>query len=36
VVLQVALPAADSEADRAAYRAFEQALAFNPRAHLGV
>ena len=36
VVLQVALPAADSEADRAAYRAFEQAMAFNPRAHLGV
>ena len=36
VVLQVALPAADSEAGRAAYRAFEQATAFNPRAHLGV
>ncbi|MGB5260790.1 MAG: DnaJ C-terminal domain-containing protein [Gammaproteobacteria bacterium] len=36
VVLQVALPPADSEAGRAAYRAFEQALAFNPRAHLGV
>ena len=36
VVLQVALPAADSEAERAAYRAFEQAMAFNPRAHLGV
>ncbi len=36
VVLQVALPAAESEADRAAYRAFEQAMAFNPRAHLGV
>ena len=36
VVLQVALPAADSEAERAAYRDFEQAMAFNPRAHLGV
>ena len=36
VVLQVALPAADSEAERAAYRTFEQAMAFNPRAHLGV
>ncbi len=36
VVLQVALPAAESEAARAAYRNFEQAMAFNPRAHLGV
>ena len=36
VVLQVALPPVASEADRAAYRAFEQSLAFNPRAHLGV
>ena len=36
VVLQVALPPADSDAGRAAYRDFEQALAFNPRAHLGV
>ncbi|MBT8446479.1 MAG: DnaJ domain-containing protein [Gammaproteobacteria bacterium] len=36
VVLQVALPPADSAAGQAAYRDFEQAQAFNPRAHLGV
>ncbi|NNJ94633.1 MAG: DnaJ domain-containing protein [Halobacteria archaeon] len=36
VVVQVALPPADSAAGRAAYRDFEQALDFNPRAHLGV
>jgi len=36
VVLQVALPPADSDAGRAAYRDFEQALNFNPRAHLEV
>jgi len=35
VVLNVALPPADSEAARAAYRQMEQALAFNPRAHMG-
>ncbi|WP_043757569.1 DnaJ C-terminal domain-containing protein [Imhoffiella purpurea] len=36
VVLQVALPKADSESAKAAYAAFEKALGFNPRAHLGV
>lgn len=36
VVLQVALPRADSAAGQAAYQAFERALNFNPRAHLGV
>ena len=36
VVLQVALPAADSEASKAAYREMEKALSFNPRARLGV
>jgi curved DNA-binding protein len=36
VVLQVALPPAESEAARAAYRDFERALAFRPRARLGV
>ena len=36
VVLQVALPPADPEAARAAYRDLEQALKFNPRARLGV
>ncbi len=36
VVLQVALPRADSEAARRAYEAFRQATDFNPRAHLGV
>lgn len=36
VVLQIALPKADSDAAKQAYRAFEKATAFNPRAHLGV
>ena len=36
MVLKIALPPAATEADRAAYQAFEEALAFNPRAHLGV
>lgn len=36
VVLQIALPKADSEAAKQAYADFEQALEFNPRAHLGV
>ncbi len=36
VVLQIALPKADSEQARAAYRAFAEAFEFNPRAHLGV
>ncbi len=36
VVLQIALPPADSEAARALYREMEQKLAFNPRARLGV
>jgi curved DNA-binding protein len=35
-VLVVALPPADSEAVRQAYRALEQAGDFRPRAHLGV
>lgn len=35
VVLQIALPPADSEEAKAAYRTLQQALAFNPRAHLG-
>ncbi len=33
-VLQIALPPADSEAARAAYRQLEQAQPFDPRAHL--
>jgi curved DNA-binding protein len=36
VVLQIALPPADSEAARNAYQDFEKALKFNPRAGLGV
>ncbi len=36
VVLKIALPKADNEAAKEAYEAFEQATAFNPRAHLGV
>lgn len=36
VVLQVALPKADSDAAKQAYAAFRQATEFNPRAHLGV
>jgi len=35
-VLQIALPPAETEAARAAYRDFEKALPFNPRARLGV
>lgn len=35
VVLRITLPPAETEAARAAYRDFEKALAFNPRAHLG-
>ncbi|HTQ37047.1 MAG TPA: DnaJ C-terminal domain-containing protein [Steroidobacteraceae bacterium] len=35
-ILQVALPPADGEAARAAYQAFAAAVAFNPRAALGV
>ncbi|MCB1876367.1 MAG: DnaJ domain-containing protein [Chromatiales bacterium] len=35
VVLQIALPAADSEAAKAAYRSLQKAVPFNPRAHLG-
>ena len=34
-VLQIALPPADSQAARAAYRELEKAQPFNPRAHLG-
>ncbi len=36
VVLQIALPPADTEAAKQAYREFEKAVPFNPRAHLGV
>jgi len=36
VVLQIALPKADSDAAKQAYRAFEKATEFNPRTHLGV
>jgi len=36
VVLQVALPPADTEAAKQAYREFEQTLDFNPRSKLGV
>lgn len=36
VVLKVVLPPADSEAAKEAYRAMQQTLAFNPRAHMGV
>jgi curved DNA-binding protein len=36
VVLQIALPPANDEKAKAAYRAMADALPFNPRAHLGV
>ena len=36
VVLEIALPGADSDKARAAYAEFEKALKFNPRANLGV
>ena len=36
VILQIALPPADSEDAKKAYHEFEQALNFNPRAGLGV
>ena len=36
VVLQIALPPADTDSARAAYRQFAEAFEFNPRAHLGV
>lgn len=36
VVLQIALPPADSEAAKAAYRNLEKAVPFNPRTRLGV
>ena len=36
VVLQIALPPADSEAARNAYRDFEKGFEYNPRKHLGV
>ncbi|WP_417613924.1 DnaJ C-terminal domain-containing protein [Oceanisphaera sp.] len=36
VVLQIALPKADTDAAQKAYEAFEKATEFNPRAHLGV
>ncbi len=36
VVIQIALPPADSEKAKEAYRQFEKAVPFNPRARLGV
>ena len=36
VVLQVALPPAQTEAAKTVYREFEKKLSFNPRARLGV
>ena len=33
-VLTIALPGADSDAAKSAYRAFAEAFKFNPRAHL--
>jgi curved DNA-binding protein len=36
VVLQIALPKAETEAERSAYAAFKQALDFNPRINLGI
>ncbi|HEU4619266.1 MAG TPA: DnaJ C-terminal domain-containing protein, partial [Gammaproteobacteria bacterium] len=36
VILQIALPPADSEEAKAAYRNLEKAAPFNPRARLGV
>lgn len=36
VVLEIALPPADSDSARAAYQAFEQATQFNPRSEPGV
>ncbi len=36
VILQIALPPADTESAKQAYREFEKAVPFNPRAHLGV
>ncbi|PCH84577.1 MAG: cytochrome C biogenesis protein [Piscirickettsiaceae bacterium] len=36
VVIQIALPPADSESAKAAYQNMEKELAFNPRAHLEV
>lgn len=36
VVIQIALPPADSEVAKAAYRELEKTLPFNPRARLGV
>ena len=36
VVLQIALPDADTEAAKAAYREFQAAFDFNPRTRLGV
>lgn len=36
VLLQIALPPADSEAAKAAYREFEKTLPFDPRTRLGV
>ncbi len=36
VILQIALPPADTESAKQAYREFEKAVPFNPRASLGV
>jgi curved DNA-binding protein len=36
VVMQIALPPADTERAKAVYREMEKVLGFNPRARLGV
>ncbi len=36
VVLKIAIPPAESDAARAAYRQLEKAQAFNPRSHMGI
>ncbi|MGD9386336.1 MAG: DnaJ C-terminal domain-containing protein [Thioalkalispiraceae bacterium] len=36
VTLQIALPVAETESEKSAYREFEKAFKFNPRTHLGV
>jgi curved DNA-binding protein len=36
VVLQIALPKAETEAERSAYAEFKQAFDFNPRTSLGI
>jgi curved DNA-binding protein len=36
VILQVAVPAANTESEKAAYEKMQQSFSFNPRAKLGV